>query len=286
MMGRATVALIGALVFCGDAALANLAESSLRPRLRVAPEAAVNEVVTRAAINVTPQIGRISPLRPQLRPVSKQILMAAARPVDLPSLAPDVSLRPLLRPESLEQEVLFRKRRLRKGSVCGVIEIQGKKVGDVPGRIRGCGVEDAVQVTSVSGVRLSQASVMGCDTAKALNRWVDRTVKPTFRRRGPVVELKVAAHYTCRTRNNRKGAKISEHGKGRAIDISAFKMNDGEWITVLNGWRGKSTQALLKKVWRGACGPFGTVLGPNADRYHQDHFHMDTARYRRGPYCK
>jgi len=37
---------------------------------------------------------------------------------------------------------------------------------------------------------------------------------------------------------------------------------------------------------RAACGPFGTVLGPNADRFHQDHFHFDTARHRSGPYCR
>ncbi|MDG1449086.1 MAG: extensin family protein [Ascidiaceihabitans sp.] len=30
---------------------------------------------------------------------------------------------------------------------------------------------------------------------------------------------KVAAHYSYRTRKNKAGAKISEHGKGRAIDI-------------------------------------------------------------------
>lgn len=133
---------------------------------------------------------------------------------------------------------------------------------------------------------LSRPSTMDCGTAIALNKWVDKTVKPTFKRRGPVVELQIAAHYACRTRNNRKGARISEHGKGRAIDISGFKMADGEVVTVLNGWRKNPSQKQLKKIWRGACGPFGTVLGPNSDRYHKDHFHLDTARYRSGPYCR
>jgi hypothetical protein len=27
-------------------------------------------------------------------------------------------------------------------------------------------------------------------------------------------------------------------------------------------------------------------LGPDADRYHQDHFHLDTASHRSGPYCR
>ncbi len=227
-----------------------------------------------------------SKMRPELRPVSAQVLAVAARTVDVPTFGPDTSLMPYLRPKTLEQEALFKKRKLRKGSVCGDIQIQGKAVGKVPGKIKACGIKDAVQVTSISGVALSRPSTMDCGTAIALNEWVDKTVIPTFKRRGPVVELQVAAHYACRTRNNQKGARISEHGKGRAIDISGFKMADGEVVTVLNGWRKNPSQKQLIKVWRGACGPFGTVLGPNSDRYHRDHFHLDTARHRRGAFCR
>ncbi len=227
-----------------------------------------------------------SKMRPELRPVSAQVLAVAARTVDVPTFGPDTSLMPYLRPKALEQEALFKKRKLRKGSVCGDIQIQGKAVGKVPGKIKACGIKDAVQVTSISGVALSRPSTMDCGTAIALNEWVDKTVIPTFKRRGPVVELQVAAHYACRTRNNQKGARISEHGKGRAIDISGFKMADGEVVTVLNGWRKNPSQKQLIKVWRGACGPFGTVLGPNSDRYHRDHFHLDTARHRRGAFCR
>lgn len=225
-------------------------------------------------------------VRPQVRPEPQIVPAAAAPPADIAVLGQAAPMRPLLRPKSLELEVLFKKRKLRKGSVCGDIDIQGKPVGNVPGRIKACGIKDAVQVTSVSGVALSRPSTMDCGTAIALNKWVDKTVKPTFKRRGPVVEIQVAAHYACRTRNNRKGAKISEHGKGRAIDISGFKMADGEVVTVLNGWRKNPSKRQLTKIWRGACGPFGTVLGPNADRYHRDHFHLDTARHRRGTYCR
>ncbi len=225
-------------------------------------------------------------IRPKLRPEPPIVLAAATAPADVSVLEQSVPIRPLLRPKALELEVLFKKRKLRRTSVCGDIDIQGKPVGNVPGRITACGIQDAVQVTSVSGVALSRPSTMDCGTAIALNQWVDKSVKPTFKRRGPVVELQVAAHYACRTRNNRKGARISEHGKGRAIDISGFKMADGEVVTVLKGWRKNPSKRQLTKIWRGACGPFGTVLGPNSDRYHRDHFHLDTARHRRGPYCR
>ena len=103
---------------------------------------------------------------------------------------------------------------------------------------------------------------------------------------GGVHSLKVVAHYSCRTRNNQPGAKISEHGRGKAIDIAAINLKNGVALTVLKGWNDPVQGPSLKKVHAGACGPFGTVLGPRADRFHKDHFHFDTARHRGGPYCR
>ena len=197
------------------------------------------------------------------------------------------SLRPTLRSAKVEQAARARQRMLAKGAVCGDLAIQGSRVGRVPGRISGCGVENAVKIRSVSGIRLGTAAVMDCTTAKALNTWVRQSAVPALAAQGGGLrELKVAAHYACRTRNNRKGAKISEHGKGRAIDISGFALADGSTISLLKGWRARRSSAALRRMHRGACGPFGTVLGPEADRFHQDHFHFDTARYRSGSYCR
>ncbi len=172
------------------------------------------------------------------------------------------------------------------GTICNNPDIRGEVVGLVPGRLKGCGVERAVRVHSVSGVALSQPSVMDCTTASALDIWVKKGAGPALRREGRLSELKVAAGYACRTRNGRPGARISEHGKGRAIDISAFIMRDGSIVTVEKGWSEKRARKSLLRAWRAACGPFGTVLGPDADRYHRDHFHLDTARYRGGPWCR
>ncbi len=189
-------------------------------------------------------------------------------------------------PDLLEP-VLFGKRkrkRQEKAAICGDLDIQGENVGAVPGRLNGCGAQDAVRISAISGVSLSQHSVMTCETAQALKHWVDKGVQPAFRK--DVVGLRVAAHYSCRTRNNRPGAKISEHGRGKAIDISGFILKNGDVVTVLEGWKRRKTRKQLEQVWKSACGPFGTVLGPRADRYHQDHFHLDTARHRGGPYCR
>lgn len=173
------------------------------------------------------------------------------------------------------------------GGLCGDPQITGESAGSVTGKIEACGMPDAVRVTSVAGVALSQPALLRCETAKALRSWVENGAKPALEtRKRKLSELKVAAHYACRPRNNQPGAKISEHGKGKAIDLSGFTMSDGSEITVLGDWgRGKDGKA-LKAMRKSACGPFGTVLGPGSDAHHDDHFHFDTARYRSGPYCK
>jgi hypothetical protein len=61
---------------------------------------------------------------------------------------------------------------------------------------------------------------------------------------------------------------------------------DGRMITVKEGWLNRKDNKILAAVRAKACGPFGTVLGPGSDRFHSDHFHLDTARYRSGSYCK
>ncbi|WP_394195861.1 extensin-like domain-containing protein [Litoreibacter albidus] len=174
-----------------------------------------------------------------------------------------------------------------QGSVCGDPSIRGEKISRIPAKMNGCGLSNGVKVTAVSGVALTQHAKIDCNTAKALKTWVDNGVKPAVGRRGGGVKsLRVVAHYACRTRNNKKGAKVSEHGRGRALDIAAINLKDGSSMTVLKGWRSAKNGPVLKKMHKAACGPFGTVLGPNANRYHQDHFHFDTARYRSGTYCR
>ena len=196
-------------------------------------------------------------------------------------------IRPLLRPKALELEVLFKKRKLRKTSVCGDIDIQGKPVGSVPGKIKACGIKDAVQVTSVSGVALSRPSTMDCGTAIALNKWVDKTVKPTFKRRGPVVEIQVAAHYACRTRNNRKGAKISEHGKGqgdRYLGIQDGRWRSGDGPERLAQEPVKA--AIDQESGAGRVGRLAPCWGQTRIDITGTISTLDTARHRRGPYCR
>ena len=42
----------------------------------------------------------------------------------------------------------------------------------------------------------------------------------------------------------------------------------------------------LREAWQGACGPFTTVLGPEANRAHRNHFHIDLAQRKSGAFCQ
>lgn len=231
------------------------------------------------------------------------ILALLATPVF--AKAPDSSLRPVARTNveapavnaskqvEPQRKGLFaalrpknRPKNVGKAKICGDPALDGVVLAPIKGAQRGCGIEAPVRVTSVSGVMLSRPATMDCTTAKALKTWIKQGAQPALAKRGGVKSLNVVAHYACRTRNNQRGAKISEHGKGRAIDIAGMTAGDGSQITLLKGWNSRRDGPALKQMWRAACGPFGTVLGPESNRFHRDHFHFDTARYRSGSYCR
>ena len=244
------------------------------------------------ALLVTVTMAQANAPYTSLRPVAREDVF----PVALPSFAPDRSLRPMLRPGSAYAartplakpvETSRRATSTRVGRVCGDRDIQGLEIGNVPGKLPGCGIRNAVKVYEVSGVKLSTPASMNCRTAKTFKSWVeggmDRAVRPM---RSDVEELKIVAGYSCRTRNHKPGAKISEHGKGNAIDIAEFRFENGEVISLLDHWGSGRKGRILRDLHKSACGPFGTVLGPESDRHHRDHFHFDTANHRGGAYCR
>jgi len=268
------------------------------PELSVRPIARANTTSLGAASDTVR--ARSVETQPRPRPVGNLVKAPVPERIILVASASAVarSIRPLVRPENLKRRNVVQASGMRtqpdaiitkgsKGSVCGISGIKGVKLAPIPGRIKGCGVADPVQIVSVDGVALSTPATMDCRTAQALNSWIVKGAKPNIGRLGGgIAGLKVVSHYACRTRNNQKGAKISEHGRGRAIDISAIILKNGASMTVLKGWRDPDQGKVLRAMHRSACGTFGTVLGPNANKFHQDHFHFDTARYRSGSYCR
>jgi hypothetical protein len=150
-----------------------------------------------------------------------------------------------------------------------------------------CGIDDPVRVTSVAGIHLSQPALVGCPMARRLADWLTGTAQAEARLRlgAGIIEVTVMGSYACRTRNN-AGGRRSEHARGRAIDIGGFTLSTGERVTVARDWGKTPAGAFLREIWRKGCGPFATVLGPDANRQHKDHLHLDTAPRGGEPYCR
>jgi len=153
----------------------------------------------------------------------------------------------------------------------------------------GCQVPNPWRMYSVAGVQFSQPATLNCSVTQPLHDWMIGTVQPAAQSSfgAQVTGITVAASYSCRARNNKQGARMSEHGFGNAIDISGFTLADGRKITVKQGWGGAGDErTFLRQIRRDACGEFMTVLGPGSDRSHGDHFHLDLANRRSGQtYC-
>lgn len=299
----ASLALLCSLM-AGMGGAQELVESP-RPLARPGPPVPVASTVAVPEATFTP----VPLLRPRPRPWAAVPEMTAALPPQPAALAATVPvLRPLRRPEGLVRGVevaaaapapvarperrgglfggLFQRREREAkpapadGFVCGDRDIRGEELARITSDVQGCGLEEPVRVTMVDGIRLTTPATIDCATARALKSWVQEGVRPAFGRQ-EVVGLRVAASYICRPRNNVRGAKISEHGRGKAIDISGFVFSDGSELSVAGGYNRQ-----MRSAYRSACGIFGTTLGPGSDGYHEDHLHFDTAAHRNGPYCR
>ncbi|HWP26864.1 MAG TPA: extensin family protein [Xanthobacteraceae bacterium] len=134
-------------------------------------------------------------------------------------------------------------------------------------------------------VEVKPAATLACPLVAALDHWMVQAVQPAAQRwfRQPVVEIRQISSYSCRSMNNQRGARISEHAFGNALDIAAFVLADGRMVKVRDGWRGApEEQGFLRDVQAAACEHFTTVLAPGADAFHYDHIHVDLMRRANG----
>jgi hypothetical protein len=89
-----------------------------------------------------------------------------------------------------------------------------------------------------------------------------------------------------KTATSVKTAELQKPGKGTS-DISADPRAIPATPAPGREPVAKSAEAqFLRRLHKGACGVFGTVLGPEANEAHRDHFHFDLASRRRSALCQ
>ncbi|MBA3942630.1 MAG: extensin-like protein [Sphingopyxis sp.] len=118
----------------------------------------------------------------------------------------------------------------------------------------------------------------GCAVTAALVLWDRDVVQPLAQKHfgQKVVEVENLGSYNCRKIAGEQSQ--SQHSTANAIDISAFVLADGTRISLINDWDDRDTRSVfLHEVRDGSCDLFSTVLSPDHNAAHANHFHFDLA---------
>ncbi len=154
----------------------------------------------------------------------------------------------------------------------------------------GCRMIDTIKLMDF-GTQTTNLGAMTCLLASSFTDWARYAVVPAAKQYlgSEVVKIETMGTFNCRAVNGSRSGKLSEHAFANAVDVSAFLLRDGRRVSVLNGWRGSSEErAFLRRLHQSACKRFGTVLGPEYNAAHANHFHFDMARSNTNgtPYCR
>lgn len=155
-------------------------------------------------------------------------------------------------------------------------------IADEAGGGRQCGAQSPLELTGVFAngrmVPLSGPVTTDCGMASAMPDWIEAVDSYLMARQNTqVAEVLVGTSYMCRNVNNGSGGNLSFHAFADAIDVTGFRLEDGRAVTVAGDWAdGLSAEGrLLRYAHDAACSQFTTVLGPEANAEHHDHFHVD-----------
>ncbi|QZH75564.1 MAG: extensin family protein [Erythrobacter sp.] len=145
---------------------------------------------------------------------------------------------------------------------------------------QGCSTLNTVQMHALQGdggpLNVSNLGPVTCPVSTAFAAWarygVDRAARQIFGT--GLASIQTMGSYSCR--NVAGTSRRSGHASAAAIDIGGFVLEDGRRISVQAGWNGDEREReFLRTVQRSACRRFGTVLGPDYNAAHRDHFHVE-----------
>lgn len=151
----------------------------------------------------------------------------------------------------------------------------------------GCGFKNAVSIKETA-VDVGKPFSLTCRAAVSFALWEKHSLQPAAIEElgSPIVRIHHMGSYSCRNYYHRKEARRSRHATAEAVDISGFVLEDGTDLRIAKYWpkknaREESAEArFLRRVHREACSYFDVVLGPEYNRAHRDHFHLDRGPYR------
>lgn len=152
----------------------------------------------------------------------------------------------------------------------------------------GCGIPHGVIVfRGPTGIVYDPPITVDCTLARVLGS-VERIVQEESERHlsSKIAKIGDLGGYACRPRNFRKGASLSAHSFGSAVDLASFHPVKGAPVIIARDYAEstRSTKAqdsrrsFLHAVYgrlRRREADLTYVVGPDFNATHQNHFHLD-----------
>lgn len=167
---------------------------------------------------------------------------------------------------------------------CFAVLRQAQKEGYLsytrPGTQQGrCPLIDPVRITRFGDVTLSTTFFSSCALAVRSTMLVTQVLKPlAISELGtPLTRIDHLGSYACRNIYHRAEGRLSEHATADAWDLSGFRLQNGERISVLAHWSAiEKRSRWLHLVFARSCDLYGSALGPEYNAAHASHFHFGT----------
>lgn len=139
-----------------------------------------------------------------------------------------------------------------------------------------CPLNNVVRVRDFGPVGLNSSFLASCPLALSSALFISQQARPLTKRYtgSELARIDHLGSFACRNIYHRPDARRSEHATAEALDIAAFRLANGERVTVLNGWKATTTQPWLKAMLAASCGYYGNGLGPEYNAAHANHFHL------------
>ena len=152
----------------------------------------------------------------------------------------------------------------------------------------GCGIPHGVVVwRGPTGVSYDPPVMIDCSLARALSS-VETIVQEEAERhlRSRIVRIGNLGGFACRPRNYRKGASLSAHAFGSALDVSSFHPSKGQPAIIARDYpdstRSSSAQDDRRRFLHGVFdrlrrreADLTYAVGPDFNAIHHNHFHID-----------
>ncbi len=144
----------------------------------------------------------------------------------------------------------------------------------------GCGIDPRVTLSSVGSADLVPLDTT-CAIALRTVLWERHSVqRQAIELLGAgVANIHHQSSYNCRKirTESGEGSRLSTHATAEAIDIAGVTLTDGRRLNLIDHWSGQTPEATFFRALRdGACEWFVTVLGPDYNALHRDHFHLQS----------